>query len=200
MTSNSEKLPPERLELRARPQPIRRLNRRALMAGCAMVALLIAGAAILALSPPRLFKPAERPELYNTDRKQTADGLTTLPKSYQDVPKLGPPSPGDIGRAFAESEKKSPAGSSGTAFQADPELDAERAERIRQARIAQQAKESALLFRLSEKRDRRKDPSRRAPSLGAPLGNGRFSWKAALNRPCSSGSPPPARPCARRRP
>lgn len=157
MTANSEKMPPERLELRARPKPIRRLNRRALMAGCAVVALLIAGAAILALSPPRLFKPAERPELYNTDRKQTADGLTTLPKSYQDVPKLGPPSPGDIGRAFAESEKKSPAGSSGTAFQADPELDVERAERIRQARIAQQAKESGLLFRLSDKRNRRKE-------------------------------------------
>lgn len=157
MTANSEKLPPERLELRARPKPIRRLNRRALMAGCAVVALLIAGATIFALSPPRLFKPAERPELYNTDRKQTADGLTTLPKSYQDVPKLGPPSPGDIGRAFAESEKKSAAGSSGTAFQADPELDVERAERIRQSRIAQQAKESGLLFRLSEKRDRRKE-------------------------------------------
>jgi type IV secretion system protein TrbI len=159
VTGDSDKVPPERLELRARPRPIRRLNRRSLMIGCAVAALFIAGATIVALSPPRMFKPAERTELYNTDRKQTADGLTKLPKSYQDLPpKLGPPSPGDIGRAFAESEKKLGTSPSGTPFQADPEQDVERAERIRQARIAQQAKESGLLFRLSEKQDRRKQP------------------------------------------
>jgi type IV secretory pathway VirB10-like protein len=157
VTENSDKVPPERLELRARPRPIRRLNKRTLMAGCAVVALFIAGATIIALTPPRMFKPTERTELYNTDRKQTADGLTKLPKSYQDLPpKLGPPSPGDIGRAFAESEKRVGASSSETPFQADPEQDVERAERIRQARRAQQAKESALLFRLSDKQDRRK--------------------------------------------
>ncbi|WP_347337017.1 TrbI/VirB10 family protein [Bradyrhizobium retamae] len=129
------------------------------MIGCAVAALLIAGATIIALSPPRMFKPTERTELYNTDRKQTADGLTKLPKSYQDLPpKLGPPSPGDVGRAFAESEKKLGAGPSETPFQANPEQDVERAERIRQARIAQQAKESGLLFRLSDKQDRRKQP------------------------------------------
>jgi type IV secretion system protein TrbI len=159
VTDNSDKLPPERLELRARPRPIRRLNKHTLMIGCAVAALFIAGATIIALSPPRMFKPTERTELYNTDRKQTADGLTKLPKSYQDLtPKLGPPSPGDIGRAFAESEKKLGASPPEMPFQANPEQDVERAERIRQARIAQQAKESGLLFRLSEKQDRRKQP------------------------------------------
>jgi type IV secretory pathway VirB10-like protein len=159
VTEDFDKVPPERLELRPRQRPIRRLNKRTLMAGCAVVALFIAGAMIIVLSPPRIFKPAERTELYNTDRKQTADGLTKLPKSYQDLPpKLGPPSPGDIGRAFAESEKKIGASPSETPFQADPEQDVERAERIRQARIAQQAKESGLLFRLSDKQDRRKQP------------------------------------------
>ncbi|WOH52954.1 TrbI/VirB10 family protein [Bradyrhizobium sp. sBnM-33] len=159
MIEDSDKVPPERLELRARPRPIRRLNKRTLMIGCAVAALFIAGATIVALSPPRMFKPADRTELYNTDRKQTADGLTKLPKSYQDLPpKLGPPSPGDIGRAFAESEKKLGASPSETPFQANPEQDVERAERIRQARIAQQAKESGLLFRLSDKQDRRKQP------------------------------------------
>jgi len=157
VTEDSDKVPPERLELRARPRPIRRLNKRTLMIGCAVAALLIAGATIIALSPPRMFKPTERTELYNTERKQTADGLTKLPKSYQDLPpKLGPPSPGDVGRAFAESEKKLGASPSETPFQANPEQDVERAERIRQARIAQQAKESSLLFRLSDKQDRRK--------------------------------------------
>jgi type IV secretory pathway VirB10-like protein len=157
VTDDLGKVPPERLELRARPRPIRRLKRRTLMASCAVAALFVTGATIIALSPPRIFKPGERTELYNTDRKQTAEGLSKLPKSYEDVPpRLGPPSPGDIGRAFAESEKKLNASSaSEQPFRANPEEDAERAERIRQARIAQQAKESSLFFRLSEKQGRK---------------------------------------------
>lgn len=160
MTEDSDKVPPERLELRARPRPIRRLNKRTLMIGCAVAALFIAGATIVALRPSRIFKSSERAELYNTDRKQTADGLAKLPKSYEGLPpKLGPPSPGDVGRAFAESEKRLGAGpASETPFQANAEQDVERAERIRQARIAQQAKESGLLFRLSDKQERRKQP------------------------------------------
>ncbi|MEH2609610.1 TrbI/VirB10 family protein [Bradyrhizobium sp. AZCC 1693] len=194
MTEDSDKVPPERLELRARPRPIRRLNKRTLMIGCAVAALFIAGAMIIALSPPRMFKPTERTELYNTDRKQTADGLTKLPKSYQDLtPKLGPPSPGDVGRAFAESEKKLGASPSETPFQANPEQDVERAERIRQARIAQQAKESGLLFRLSDKQDRRKQavaavttaeqPSafRPAPADNAPMASDLLAKAQGLN-------------------
>ncbi len=160
MTDEFGKEPPERLELRTRPRPIRRLNRRALMAGCAIAALFIAGAVIVALSPPRIFKAADRTELYNTDRKQTADGLSKLPKSYEDLPpKLGPPSPGDIGRAFADSERKLAPSTNEQTFRANPEEDAERAERIRQARIAQQAKESGLFFRLSDKRNKQTSAS-----------------------------------------
>lgn len=166
MTEDSDKVPPERLELRARPRPIRRLNKRTLMIGCAVAALFIAGATIVALRPSRIFKASERTELYNTDRKQTADGLAKLPKSYEGLPpKLGPPSPGDVGRAFAESEKKLGTGpASETPFQANAEQDVERAERIRQARITQQAKESGLLFRLSDKQDRRKQSTPAAPT------------------------------------
>jgi len=164
--AEADKEPPERLELRARPRPIRRLNRRMLMLGCAVGALVVAGAALIALAPPQAFKPGERSELYNTERKQTADGLSKLPKSYDQLPpRLGSPSPGDIGRAFVESEKKTAQGPDAP-FRADPEEDAERAERIRQARITQQAKESGLLVRLSEKQDRRRRPDA-TPSTAA---------------------------------
>ena len=98
--------PPPELELRGRPRPIRRLNKRTLMIGAAIVVLLIAGATIVALNPPRLAAPQNSPELYNTERKQTAEGLAKLPKSYGDIPQLGPPAPGDIGRALVESEKR----------------------------------------------------------------------------------------------
>lgn len=156
MTDEFGKVPPERLELRVRPRPIRRLNRRTLMASCAIGALFIAAAIIIALSPSRIFRPGNRTELYNTDRKQTAEGLSRLPKSYEDLPpNLGPPSPGDLGRAFVEGEKKLGVSPTDAPFNADAEEDAARAERIRQARIAQQAKESGLFFRLSEKQGRK---------------------------------------------
>jgi type IV secretion system protein TrbI len=185
VTDETDKEPPERLELRARPRPIRRLNKRALMMASAVVALLIAGGAIIALNPPHILKSGEPTELYNTDRKQTAEGLSKLPKSYEDLPpKLGPPSPGDFGRAFVESEKKLGAPSlSETPFQANPEEDAERAERIRQARIAQQAKESGLFFRLSEKQDRRNKSTSVASVAEQPSA---FRPAAAENNPMTS--------------
>jgi type IV secretion system protein VirB10 len=168
MTDDGGQVPPERLELRARPRPIRRLNKRTLMIGCAIVVLVIAGATIMALSPPTLFAPGQHSELYNTDRKQTAEGLEKLPKSYGEIPRIGPPVPGDIGRALVEAEKRlaiQPP-SSQTSFQPNPEEEAERAERIRQARIAQQARESGLFVRLSEKQSLRKQA---APEPSSPV-------------------------------
>jgi type IV secretion system protein VirB10 len=185
VTGETDKEAPEKLEMRARPRPIRRLNKRALMTASVVVALFIAGATIIALNPPRILKSGERTELYNTDRKQTAEGLSKLPKSYEDLPpKLGPPSPGDIGRAFVESEKKlgTPA-SSETPFQANAEQDAERAERIRQARVAQQAKESGLFFRLSEKQDHRKQSTQVASPAEQ---NSAFRPATAENGPMTS--------------
>jgi type IV secretion system protein TrbI len=185
VTDETDKEPPERLELRARPRPIRRLNKRALMMASAVAALFIAGATIIALNPPHILKSGERTELYNTDRKQTAEGLSKLPKSYDDLPpKLGPPSPGDFGRAFVESEKKLGTPSlSETPFQANPEEDAERAERIRQARIAQQAKESGLFFRLSEKQDHRNNSTQVASTAEQPSA---FRPATAENNPMTS--------------
>ncbi|MPZ40601.1 MAG: conjugal transfer protein TraI [Rhizobiales bacterium] len=173
MVTDQDKIDPERLELRARPRPIRRLNKRTLLIGCAVAALLIAGAMILALNPPRLVAPGERTELYNTERKQTAEGLQKLPKSYADVPQLGPPSPGDIGRGVVSGERKLgvPSGPAGTSFVPNPEEEAERAERIRQARIAQQAKASGLFFRLSGKQERRRQATpvaQTSPATAAP--------------------------------
>jgi type IV secretion system protein TrbI len=157
---------PEGLELRARPRPIRRLNKRTLMIGAALAVLLIAVAIIVALDPPRLLASGTRPELYNTERKQTAEGLTKLPKSYADIPRLGPPAPGDIGRALVEGEKRLGAQPPALEmpFRPDPEGEAERAERIRQARIAQQARESGLFFRLSEKQKRQAHPAANSPA------------------------------------
>jgi type IV secretory pathway VirB10-like protein len=179
--------PPDDLELRARPRPIRRLNKRTLMIGAAVLALLIAGAIIVALDPPRLLAPPARSELYNTERKQTADGLARLPKSYAEVPVLGPPVPGDIGRAFVEGEKRLglPPPAADTPIRPNPEDEAERAERMRLARIAQQARESGLFFRLSEKQKRLSQvapvsPAPQPAALRSPAADERDPIAAAI--------------------
>lgn len=89
-------------ELRLRPEPMRvvRLSRKALgtLAGVAMVG--VGGALLFALRPTG---EAERQdELVTTDNRATADGLAELPRDYaavpRQVPQLGPPLPGDLGR------------------------------------------------------------------------------------------------------
>jgi type IV secretion system protein TrbI len=153
------KAPPEHLELRGRPRPIRKINKRALLFGCGFSAIVIGGAVVAAFNPARVWGSIDHTELYNTERKQTAEGLERLPKSYADLaarPGLLPSA--DVGHLGIENEKKvsgplSTWVQSNLAITSSPEEEAQRAERIRQMRLAAQAKESGLFIRLSEKND-----------------------------------------------
>ena len=98
------------LRLRAEHPRITRLSRKVLAGGSALALLLISGAVLWALRSNRPHSPAPD-ELYSTDHHNLADGLTTLPQDYagipRDVPRLGPPSPGDLGRPIATMEGQS---------------------------------------------------------------------------------------------
>lgn len=155
------KIDPEELVIRAGPRPVTRINRRILFLLTGTGLLLILGATIFALDPPRLFDRDEtRRELYRIGNAPKADGLDSLPKRYSDMEaspedapiELGPPLSGDIGPAVVELERnlglQAP---QPTTFRPNPEDDAERAERIRQARLAQQARESVIFFKLLTK-------------------------------------------------
>lgn len=100
------KIVPDRLELRARPRAVTRLSRRALILLGSVSSIVIGGLAIWALSVDRNGGAAPE-ELYSTERKPVAEGLNTLPRDYAglprqplppNVPPLGPPLPGDLGR------------------------------------------------------------------------------------------------------
>jgi len=144
------KVPPEDLELRAKPRPVTRVNRKVLIGGTAIVCLVLFGAVLFALDPPD-WRSARKPEeLYNTDRKPTAEGLSKLPQSYEGVPQLGPPLPGDLGDAMHKAEvgKGAELPIRQQPFRPDPEADLERADRIRLSRLAQQGRESKLFFQV----------------------------------------------------
>lgn len=91
------------LRLRADPPPVMRLSRKALTILGGAAAFAIGGAVIYALQVQRDDAPAE---LYSTDSRATAEGLTTAPKDYGEVPKLGPALPGDLGRPILSAQQR----------------------------------------------------------------------------------------------
>jgi len=141
-------------ELRLRPErpPVTRLSRRALIALSAVSAAAILGLTVYALQSRGRASPPS--ELFNTEAKTTADGLASLPRDYtalpKNVPKLGPPLPGDLGRPILAAQGQFPAPAA-----VDPEE-----QRIGQER---EAARTAKLFATTNARER---PT---PSEGAPL-------------------------------
>ena len=160
------KVDPAELTLRARPRPVTRINKKVLVVLVALGLLLVFGATIVALDPPSLRGERDGEELYNITNKQTAEGLAKLPASYGDLPpRLGPPLPGDLGGPVVEMERDlgvtpPPATVPALPFRPDPEEDALRAERIRQARLAQQGRESAVFFQVSTRTGQGTDAAR----------------------------------------
>lgn len=100
---NSFRLRPER-------QRVSRLSRKALIGGTALAFTLISSAVFLALQTNQKRAPASD-ELYSTDHHNVADQLSGLPKDYvgipREVPRLGPPLPGDLGRPIVAAQAQS---------------------------------------------------------------------------------------------
>ena len=122
------------LRLRAERPRITRLSRKVLAGGSALALLLISGAVLWALRSNRPHSP-EPDELYSTDHHNVADGLTTLPRDYagipRDVPRLGPPLPGDLGRPIVTAEGNSaPIGLDAEQQRANQETEAARTSKV----------------------------------------------------------------------
>jgi type IV secretion system protein VirB10 len=186
-------------ELRGRPRPVTRFNRRALLLAAVGVATLIAATTMLALKPPRARDAGAARELYNVRHVARADGLAELPASYADLPPpiaLGPPLPGELGEPILAAEREfglapsmRPAATGPTPFRPNPELDAEREARLRAAQIAEAARESGVFFQLTNDARASADgaaPVRASADLGA-VGNP-FAFLPPASEP-SFGSP-----------
>lgn len=140
----SEKVAPESLELRERPRPVARINRRILVGVIGLGCVLLAGLVMMALNPPTWRAATTGPELITVDRKPTADGLDRLPSTYEGVTaKKGVPQ--------APPERPAPSPGVPVLREADPTTELERAEQVRLARLGVQARESTPFFRLQLK-------------------------------------------------
>ena len=96
--------------LRSEGPRVMRLSRSVLVGGTALASILICGVVLWALQGDRL-RGSTPQELYTTDRPRMADGLAGLPRDYtavpRDVPPLGPPLPGDLGRPIVAAQSQS---------------------------------------------------------------------------------------------
>ncbi|MFN3321474.1 MAG: TrbI/VirB10 family protein [Allorhizobium sp.] len=91
------------MRLRAEPPRVTRLSRK-MLAGVGAVALLGIGGALIYALQTRDAGPGGE-ELYSTENRPTADGLSGLPRDYTG-PVLGPPLPGDLGRPILDAQTR----------------------------------------------------------------------------------------------
>jgi type IV secretory pathway VirB10-like protein len=99
----SEREPPPDLRLRGEPPTVMRLSRKALAIMGTVAGVGIGGALIYALQAPSRDRAEE---LYNTESRTTAEAITSAPKNYGEVPQLGPPLPGDLGRPIVSAQQR----------------------------------------------------------------------------------------------
>ena len=111
MTSDpraTEKAIAEQLRIRAEPPRVVRLSRKVLVGLGVVAGIGVAAALIVALQVGRREEGAQ--ELYSLENRPMADGLAALPRDYsvlpRDVPRLGPPLPGDLGRPILRAQEQ----------------------------------------------------------------------------------------------
>jgi type IV secretion system protein TrbI len=133
----------ETLELRARPQPVTRINSKVLIGGAAVLLLIISALVLVALKPPRL-RIANAHELFNVEHKPISDGLSKLPATYDGVK---PEKKADTSKPVVVEL--------GVPRLTEPSNDAvdeaDHVDKARLARMAGQARESQVFFRLQLK-------------------------------------------------
>jgi type IV secretion system protein TrbI len=144
-------------QLRPEHPRVTRLSRKVLAGGTALALVLICGAALWALQYNQ--KRARAPEeVYSTDHHNIADELAGLPKDYagvpREVPRLGPPLPGDLGRPILAAQTQS----------GSPAVDAEQ-QRVNQETEA--ARTSKVFASTNVRPLAAATPSSEAPTIGS---------------------------------
>lgn len=141
------KADPETLVLRAAPGRVTRFRRGAIVAIAAAGSIAIVGVAWLALKPASLTLVAASDEK-PAGAKAPPDALAGAPTSYSDVPQLGPPLPGDLGRPILDHQRQMGMAPGEPADEAVRRAMQEaEAERQRLAAEARAARESGVMLR-----------------------------------------------------
>ncbi|ALR19504.1 TrbI/VirB10 family protein [Sphingobium baderi] len=142
VTTQPAKLDPESLALRSRPPRAIRFKRGVIIAIAALGSVSLMTVTWLALKPRLFHHVTGQEELSSPDPRPTSDTLSGLPASYGDVPRLGPPLPGDLGKPILDHQQQLATGINPSDQQRQQ---AEAAEHERQLAELKAARESGLL-------------------------------------------------------
>lgn len=136
------KVDPETLAIRTRPPRAIRFKRGVIVATAAVGSVSLLAVTWISLSP-RLLRHVEQTEELSRPDARAAEAINGAPRSYGDVPRLGPPLPGDLGKPILEHQQST----GGMSLLADQQLrQAELAQRERQLAELKAARESSLLI------------------------------------------------------
>jgi type IV secretion system protein VirB10 len=144
------KVDPETLVLRGSPGRVVRFRRSVVIGIAALGSSLLVGTAWFALQPAAVRIVAADDGQDRALRKEPADALANAPKTYGDVPKLGPALPGDLGRPILAHQRAIAAQSPDPG--ADVAAQAAEAERQRAASELRTARESAIMLQVGAAR------------------------------------------------
>lgn len=183
------KAAPRSLGLRARPPRVARFRRGLVIGAVGIVAIALSGLAWFALSP-RALQAAKAPTVSSAvDRGTSAEAVRQLPSDYAQggaPPRLGPPLPGDLGRAVINHQRRDglvvgDAGSDTPMPQPSTDQQAVDAERQWREGQARQAREAGVMVQVT----------RRAEAAVAPnlLASPEFATPPPVSSPQGIGEP-----------
>ena len=149
------KVAPQNLAMRAQPARATRFRRGAIVAIAGVAVALVAGVSWFALRSSDPGLPGPDDDRAPIAAKSASEVLAGVPKTYDDVPPLGPPLPGDLGRPILARQRQL-----GLEGAVDPAADAaadaaaraaQHAETERQRLAAEQraARESGVMMQLA---------------------------------------------------
>lgn len=105
-TGRASKVDPEVLAIRGRPPRAIRFRREVIIAASMASAVALGGVGWIALKPQIHSRMPAENDLARPSLVSPPDMLGALPKTYGDVPKLGPPLPGDLGRPMLRAQER----------------------------------------------------------------------------------------------
>lgn len=155
---------PEALVLRGPPRPVIRFRRGFIIAVTASAGSALIALAWAALEPVSFITTADRK--VQPAARPSPEGIAGAPASYADVPQLGPPLPGDLGRAVVDGKR----GRGGTGDRQPPDAGSESAAQQAIAAARQAARESPVLAHLSRPAVPA-GPDREAPTASSEAGS-----------------------------
>lgn len=149
---------PETLVLRGSPRPVVRFRRGLIIGITGAVAASLVTLTWVALEPAGFrMAPGDEPG-GDPVAKAAPDALASAPATYGDVPRLGPPLPGDLGRPILEHQRSlagepptAPAAPQSLPSEMDSARTAEEAARQRRAAAEEAARVSGVIVQMSDR-------------------------------------------------